>query len=198
MDQKKFNIIIVTSIISLAAVGLYLNKQGQYTFPTNSYTSNTSQSQSPSETLDVIEPTPNQIPEEVVPTPDQSPDTSPVISPSPNGDTTSFSNCLPSDIKPADIVSASITGFTNGVQVGLKQITVEQKLNELKAKCNSNNELIDSNLTPIAFYKLKSCWGVLPPNYEEILQKEKDDIDKLEKNYTVIEMTCNPSGIPLR
>ena len=32
---------------------------------------------------------------------------------------------------------------------------------------------------------------------QEILRKQREEIDKLKQQYTVIEMTCNPSGAHL-
>src|ERR1700676_3944409 len=53
--------------------------------------------------------------------------------------------CLPAEIKLSDVVDATNAGYANGQPVGLHKVTVEQKLNELKATCNSDNKLIDGN-----------------------------------------------------
>jgi hypothetical protein len=110
----------------------------------------------------------------------------------------SLAKCLPADIKLSDVVEATSTGYANGQLVGLHKVTVEQKLNELKATCNSDNKLVDGNGKQITFYHLTGCWGNPPYNYQEILQKQRHEIDKLKQQYTVIEMTCNPSGIPIQ
>lgn len=102
-----------------------------------------------------------------------------------------LSRCMPSDTKLSDIVSA------DGYPGQIKKVTVEQKLNELKAICNSNNKLVDSAGKQITFYRLDGCWGNPPYNYQDILQKQREDINKLKEQYTVVEMTCNPSGIPI-
>ena len=104
---------------------------------------------------------------------------------------------MPTDTKLSDVVSANITGYSNGQPVGLHKVTVEQKLNELKATCSSDNKLVDATGKQIAFYRLTGCWGNPPANYLELAQKERDEINKLKEQYTVIEMTCNPSGIPI-
>lgn len=109
----------------------------------------------------------------------------------------SLAKCLPADIKLSDVVDATSTGYANGIPVGLHKVTVEQTLNELKATCNSDNKLVDGNGKQIIFYHLTGCWGNPPYNYQDILQKQRDEIDKLKQQYIVIEMTCNPSGIPL-
>jgi hypothetical protein len=108
----------------------------------------------------------------------------------------SLAKCLPADIKLSDVVDATSTGYANGIPVGLHKVTVEQTLNELKATCNSDNKLVDGNGKQIIFYHLTGCWGNPPYNYQDILQKQRDEIDKLKQQYIVIEMTCNPSGIP--
>ena len=109
----------------------------------------------------------------------------------------SLAKCLPADIKLSDVVDATSDGYANGQPVGLHKVTVDQKLNELKATCNSDNKLVDGNGKQIIFYHLTGCWGNPPYNYHEILQKQRDEIDKLKQQYTVVEMTCNPSGIPI-
>jgi hypothetical protein len=102
----------------------------------------------------------------------------------------SLAKCLPPDIKLSDVVDAA-----NGQSAGSRNVTVEQRLNDLKATCNGDNKLVDGNGKQIVFYRLTGCWGNPPENYQEILQKQRDEIDKLKQQYTVIEITCNPSGI---
>ncbi len=104
-----------------------------------------------------------------------------------------LSACLPENIKLDDVVSADISGYENGEPVGLKKVTVEQKLAELNVTCE-NGKLLDSFDKEIYFYHLTGCWGNPPYNYQEILDKQRDEINNLKKQYTIIEMTCNPSG----
>jgi hypothetical protein len=87
--------------------------------------------------------------------------------------------CLPADIK-LDYVSA----------YGKKEITIQEKLVELKADC-VNGKLVDGNKREIRFFKI-SCFGNPPFNYDEIRRREHDEIEKLKLNYTVIVMECNP------
>lgn len=105
--------------------------------------------------------------------------------------TVDISKCLPADIKLDDIVSAG------GYPGEIKKVTVKQKLNELKATCSNENKLVDATGKQITFYHLTGCWGNAPIGYQEILQKQQEEINKLKEQYTVIEMTCNPSGIPI-
>ena len=102
--------------------------------------------------------------------------------------------CLPESVKPTDVVSTTLVQ-TDGRTL-VEKITVEQKLTELKANCK-NGKLIDVAGTEIYFYKLTGCWGNPPRNYQEILQRQEAELAILRKQYTVIEMTCNPSGLPI-
>jgi hypothetical protein len=108
-----------------------------------------------------------------------------------------LAKCLPAEIKLSDVVEATSAGYANGQPVGLHKVTVEQKLTELKATCDGDNKLVDANGKRIIFYHLTGCWGNPPYNYQEILQKQRDEINRLKQQYTVIEMTCNPSGTPI-
>jgi len=107
-----------------------------------------------------------------------------------------LSQCLPSGVKLDDVVSADINGYSNGQPAGIHKVTVEQKLTELNAVC-SNSKLVDSYGKEIFFYHLTGCWGNPPYDYLEIVEKQLDEINKLKEQYTVVEMTCNPSGIPI-
>ena len=105
-----------------------------------------------------------------------------------------LAKCLPAGIKLSDVVEATMAGNANGQPVKSRQITVEQKLNELKAACNREDKLVDGNGRQIVFYHLIGCWGNPPPDYQELLQKQREEIERLKQQNTVIEMTCNPSG----
>ena len=102
--------------------------------------------------------------------------------------------CLPAGIKLASVVEATSVGSAHGQSAGSHKITVEQRLNDLKATCNSENKLVDGNGRQIIFYHLIGCWGYPPPNYRELLQKQRREIERLKQRNTVIEMTCNASG----
>jgi len=103
--------------------------------------------------------------------------------------------CLPESVKPTDVVSTTLVQ-TDGRTL-VEKITVEQKLTELKANCK-NGKLVDGAGTEIYFYKLTGCWGNPPRNYQEILERQEAELAILRKQYMVIEMTCNPSGFPIR
>ena len=71
-----------------------------------------------------------------------------------------------------------------------------EKLIELKARCKSGR-LVDAAGKQIYFYRLKGCWGNPPVDYQEILDQQGKELEKLRKRYTVIEMTCNPEGVQI-
>lgn len=104
----------------------------------------------------------------------------------------SFSGCLSKEIKPSDVVSSRLVGSSTV----LKKTTVEEKLIQLKASCKKG-KLVDAAGREIRFYRLEGCWGNPPADYQEILQKQSEELEKLRRRYTVIEMTCNPDGVPM-
>jgi hypothetical protein len=103
-----------------------------------------------------------------------------------------FQTCLPAGIAATDVVSAQLVKSSNTV----KKTTVEQKLIELKARCKSGR-LVDATGKQIYFYRLEGCWGNPPPDYQEILERQDQELKKLRKRYRVIEMTCNPEGVQI-
>ncbi len=105
-----------------------------------------------------------------------------------------LAKCLPAGIKLTDIVEV-IRAHGEGQETKpARNVTVAEKLQELQATCNDTNQLLAAGGKPIAFYHLAGCWGNPPPDYQEILQKQRAEIAKLEQQHTVIKMTCNPSG----
>ena len=105
-----------------------------------------------------------------------------------------LAKCLPADVKLNDVVEASIAGYANDQH----KVTVESKLNELKATCDHDNKLIDGTGKQIVFYHLIGCWGNPPADYRELVEKQREEINKLKQQFTVIEMTCNPSGLNIQ
>jgi hypothetical protein len=110
--------------------------------------------------------------------------------------TSDWSGCLPADVKLTDIVSAELISFSPPNNYTVKKVTVEQKLTELKASCSTSGKLVDGTGREIYFFHLTGCWGNPPFNYQDILAKQRQKLEQLRQQYTVIEMTCNPSGIP--
>jgi hypothetical protein len=106
-----------------------------------------------------------------------------------------FQRCLPEGTKLTGVVSATIANPGAG-PASSKKTTVEQKLLELKARCKKG-KLVDASGREILFYRLVGCWGNPPADYQEILARQQEEIEKLKKTHTVIEMTCNPEGTQL-
>ena len=103
-----------------------------------------------------------------------------------------FSGCLPQGMKPSDIVSTRLVGSGKA----LRKVTVQEKLIQLKASCKQG-KLVDAAGREIRFFRLEGCWGNPPADYQEILQKQSEALEKLRRKYTVIEMTCNPDGVAI-
>jgi hypothetical protein len=102
--------------------------------------------------------------------------------------------CLESGIKEDDV-----TGFRTVIsrtsESRTVKVTVKQALKKMGARC-LRGKLVDGKGKQIRFYFLQGCWGNPPADYLETLDRQRKEIGELRKRYTVIEMTCNPGGIP--
>lgn len=87
--------------------------------------------------------------------------------------------CLPENIQ-----------LTHVVSYGKQNTTVEETLDALQATCE-NGKLIDQNKKEIRFFRV-ACFGNPPYNYEEIREREGEEIARLRENCTVIVIECNP------
>ena len=101
--------------------------------------------------------------------------------------TNDVSSCLPNGVSNDTVVSVDMGGSN--------KVTVGQKLATLNASCN-DKQLVDGNKKPITFYNLIGCWGTPPPGYQQSLKNQDAAIKALQSKYTVITLTCNPSGVP--
>jgi len=103
-----------------------------------------------------------------------------------------FERCLPEGIKAGTVVSAQ--PVHPGVGDGpIHKVMVRDRLIALKARCRKGR-LVDRFGKEIYFYRLKGCWGNPPANYQEVLERQRGEIARLKKRYTVVELTCNPDG----
>ena len=93
--------------------------------------------------------------------------------------------CLPETFSLNEIVS--YRGMRNGKE---EDITIKDKLMELKAQCK-DGKLVDSHKREIKFFR-PACYGNPPADYLEIQQREREELEKLQKRYTVIIIECNP------
>jgi hypothetical protein len=101
-------------------------------------------------------------------------------------------SCLPKDITSDTIVSANMVA--NGQ---IKKITVKQTLKTLTASCQ-RQRLVDQQGREIRFFQQVGCTGAPPPpDLVKQWEIKRAELVQLKKRYTVIELTCNASGLPL-
>ena len=94
-------------------------------------------------------------------------------------------DCLPEGYRSTDVVS-----YRHKSKGGEGNLTIEDKLVELKAHC-SEGKLVDGKGREIRFFRI-ACFGNPPSDYEELRQKELEELEKLQKQYCVIVMECDP------
>ena len=94
-------------------------------------------------------------------------------------------DCLPEEYKSTDVVS-----YREKHKGGNGYVTIADKLVELKAHCKEG-KLVDGKGREIRFFKF-ACYGNPPIDYEELKQKELQELEKLQKRYCVIVMECDP------
>jgi len=99
--------------------------------------------------------------------------------------------CLPEGIKP-DTVVTSERVMSKGSPT-IRTVTVGELLRKLRARCKKG-KLVDRRNREIYFYRLIGCWGNPPADYQEILEKQRNELVRLKKTYTVIEIPCNQAG----
>jgi hypothetical protein len=101
--------------------------------------------------------------------------------------------CLPAGVKLSDTVSAQVVS-SDAAGNHVKRVTVQEKLTALKARCKKGR-LLDGRGREIYFYRLTGCWGNPPADYRQILDRQRQQLSKLKKRYTVVEINCNTSGL---
>jgi len=108
-----------------------------------------------------------------------------------------FSVCLPKGITSETVVSAENLGFDKVKQTfRVASVNVKETLNRLGGRCAAG-DLTDAGEKGIKFYRLQGCWGNPPFDYQEILNNQAKELTDLRKRFIVVELTCNPSGIPI-
>lgn len=103
--------------------------------------------------------------------------------------------CLPGDIR-LDTVAKTDRVATRAGQEKIEKTTIVQTLKKLKASC-SGAKLVDNKRREIRFYRLQGCWGNPPQDYLEIMDRQRRELIDLKKKFTVVEITCNPSGLDI-
>jgi len=99
-----------------------------------------------------------------------------------------ISSCLPKNVELAAIVQGEPEN--DSAKGEPKPVTVEQRLNELKARCK-NGKLFDRTGKEIYFVHLIGCWGNPPEDYQEQLDRQQQELKRLKEKYTVVEISCS-------
>ena len=94
-------------------------------------------------------------------------------------------DCLPEGYTLADVVSYTRTG-----KDGEGVVTIKERLVELKARCKGG-KLVDGKGREIRFFRA-TCYGNPPDDYEELVRKEREELEGLQKRFTVIVLACDP------
>jgi len=103
-----------------------------------------------------------------------------------------LSNCLPAGVKLSDEVGMKNTTDQFGHILDSTPITLQDKLAELNAVCDSDRTLTNAAGNVIYLYSDTACWqGVAPSNSQELLAKQSNEVKALERSYIVIEIPCN-------
>ena len=97
-----------------------------------------------------------------------------------------FGACLPADINLEETVSAPQLKSTTTAS---KPVTIKETLSRLKARCKKG-KLISGDGREIRFYRLLGCWGNPPDDYQEQLARQNQELQRLKKKYTVVEIPC--------
>jgi hypothetical protein len=104
-----------------------------------------------------------------------------------------FGGCLPGRIDLNSVVVVEDNKPSGNKPA--PRTTIKQRLIQLKAHCKKG-KLIDGKGKQVYFYSLIGCWGNPPVNYLELLRHQAQEIQRLKKRYTVIQIPCNQSLDP--
>ena len=99
--------------------------------------------------------------------------------------------CLPPDVTLDTTVGARRVKLASSTRI-VKE-TVRHRLDRIKARCKAG-DLIDPKGQKIRFFRLEGCWGNPPADYLEILDRQKNELKVLKRNFRVIEIDCDSSG----
>jgi len=102
-------------------------------------------------------------------------------------------NCVPKDVDLNSLVVSEVNKPTSKSSAG--QITVIQRLNQLKARCKKG-KLVDGKNRPIYLYPMIGCWGNPPDNYLDMLRQQDEEIQRLKKKYVVVQISCAQGADP--
>lgn len=106
---------------------------------------------------------------------------------SPAGGSESIWPCLPKDVTRDTLVSSPELESAKGKTQG--PVAVGEALRRLEARC-LKGKLIDKTGREIYFVHLLGCWGNPPENYQQLLTLQAQEIQRLKKKHTVLEIPC--------
>lgn len=105
----------------------------------------------------------------------------------PDGSTDAFAPCLPKGTALAGVVSTAKLKSATGAAT--RNLTLKETLRQIKAHCKKD-KLVDGAGREIRFYRLLGCWGNPPEDYQEQLARQDEELQRLKKKYTVVEIPC--------
>lgn len=95
--------------------------------------------------------------------------------------------CLPKEVtEETPVLAQESEPSTKKTQ---QPMTVGAALRKVDARCQEG-KLVDRNGKEIYFFHRAGCWGNPPDNYAEILDLQTREIERLKKDYTVLEIPC--------
>ena len=106
---------------------------------------------------------------------------------SPDGITDRFAPCLPKGTELEEVVFTAKS--KPAVGAATRNVTIKETLRQLKAHCKKG-KLVDGAGREIRFYRLVGCWGNPPEDYQERLARQNQELQRLKKKYTVVEIPC--------
>jgi len=110
-----------------------------------------------------------------------------IFSSSGDGTNKEFVSCVPADTNLEEVVSAPQPKSPTAKPS--KRVTVRDTLLRLKAHCKKG-KLVIASRREIRFYRLVGCWGNPPEDYQEQLKRQSQELERLRKKYTVVEIPC--------
>jgi len=97
-----------------------------------------------------------------------------------------YSACLPTGV---NLDSTVVVDASASSKPPKSRLTVRDKLRQLNARCK-RGKLVDNRGRQIQFYTLIGCWGNPPADYEEQLRHQNAELQRLERKYTVVRISC--------
>jgi hypothetical protein len=93
-----------------------------------------------------------------------------------------FAACMPAEVRLDELVSARSTGTG-------APLTVGDQLSRLGARCRGRT-LVTRTGRQIRLYRLLGCWGNPPADYQQQLARQRRELLRLRRAFTVVEIPC--------